>query len=111
MATKELYFASALTIGLGPGDAVEVHAGEVLGVPSDLVKTLLKRPGIVEAGPIHSEARRVTVEERRLPKELARLVSPPLDEDRLLADYSRRKAAKALREEIDKVGNQPAPKA
>lgn len=111
MAMKELYFASALTIGMGPGEAVQVRPGEVLGVPGDLVKTLLRRPGVVEAGPNHTEARRVTLEERRMPKELARLVSPPLDEDRLISDYSRRKAATALRKEIDSVGNVPAPKA
>lgn len=103
-ALKELYFPSSLTIGLGPGKAVEVRAGEVLAVPGDIVATLLKRNGVVEAGPNHSEARRISIEERSLPLEKAVMASPPLDEDRLLADHARRKAAAALRAEMEAIG-------
>lgn len=100
MSTKELYFPSALTIGLGPGVAVEVRAGEVLAVPGEIVATLVKRKGVVEAGADHVEARRVSIEERRLPAERAAFLSPPLDDDRLLADNERAIAAMELRKKI-----------
>jgi hypothetical protein len=105
MSTKALYFASDLTVGLGPGVAVTVRAGEVLiDTPGPCVEALLKRPGIVEAGVDHLDARRVTCAERKVPQEIAELVSPKLDDDRLLADFSRRKAAETLRKQIEAEG-------
>lgn len=99
MSTKELYFADALTIGLGPGEAMEIRADEVVPVPGDLVETLLKRRGVVATGPEHADKRRVSVAEakaRILAHVQARL-SPPLDEDRLLFEADKKQAAEQAR--------------
>jgi hypothetical protein len=111
MSTKELYFPDALTIGLGPGEAIEVRAGEVVPVPGELVATLLKRRGVAEAGPGHSEARRVSVAEARLriPTHVQARLSPPLDDDRLLFEADKKQAAEKAREYL-RSGRREAPK-
>jgi hypothetical protein len=99
--SKELFFAHGRTIGLGPGKAAAVDAGEVLMLDDDkLAARLLKQPGVTLAGEAHAKARRVTLKERLLAPGQAAQVSPPIDEDLQLAEYERKNAVRALRERL-----------
>lgn len=93
MANKvELFFPHSCVIGLDPGKAVEIRAGEIFAVDAELVDGLKRRfgPGLVEATHAPKGTRRVTLEERKLDDAAAALASPPLDNRKLAAEEKER---------------------
>jgi hypothetical protein len=91
MPDVDLLFPHAFTLGLEPGKALKVKAGEILAVAADDVERLKIRFGATDAptGPGADDLPRVDVKKRLLPEKEALRLCPDVDLDKLAKDHER----------------------
>lgn len=90
MTEIDLFFPYTFTLGLGPGKAVEIRAGEIFGVDAEIVPFLKRRFGASDAADAPKGTRRITLDERKLDDGAAALASPHHDPKRLKAEEKER---------------------